>query len=163
MQVLLVRRGQPSHEGLSLPLGCLEVNRGAEEGIDWRFNGPEGCSRGRGSLLNPGRGFCLAQPAKSVPWLLLVNRFAVLDIEEVNTDIHEPIDTPSLSPSASDRVAQPQRHREYLLLCLTVSGGSNLYSPRKTLTSSWSTGSGTMWSNSFQVRSLSCQKSTLCL
>ena len=47
------------------------------------------------------------QPAKSVPRSLLVNRFAVLDIEEVNTDIREPIDTPSLSPSALDRTAQP--------------------------------------------------------
>ena len=36
------------------------------------------------------------QPAKSVPRSLLVNRFAVLDIEEVNTDICEPIDTPPL-------------------------------------------------------------------
>ena len=49
------------------------------------------------------------QPAKSAPRLLLVNRFAVLDIEEVNTDIHEPIDTPSLSPSAPDRTVQPQK------------------------------------------------------
>jgi len=47
------------------------------------------------------------QPVKSVPWSLLVNRFAVLDIEEVNTDICEPIDTPLLSPSALDRTAQP--------------------------------------------------------
>jgi len=39
------------------------------------------------------------QLVKSVPQLLLVNRFAVLDIEEVNTDIYEPIDTPSLSSS----------------------------------------------------------------
>jgi len=41
--------------------------------------------------------------------LLLVNRFAVLDIEEVNTDIREPIDTPPLSPSAPDKTAQPQK------------------------------------------------------
>jgi len=41
--------------------------------------------------------------------LLLVNRFAVLDIEEVNTDIREPIDTPSLSSSALDRTAQPRK------------------------------------------------------
>jgi len=39
----------------------------------------------------------------------LVNRFTVLDIAEVNTDIHEPIDAPSLSLSTPDRVAQPQR------------------------------------------------------
>jgi len=44
-----------------------------------------------------------------VPWSPLVNRFAVLDVEEVNTDIHEPIDVPSLSPSAPDRIAQPWR------------------------------------------------------
>jgi len=46
---------------------------------------------------------------KSVPQLLLVNRFAVLDIEEVNTDIYEPIDTPSLSSSTPDRTMQPQK------------------------------------------------------
>jgi len=42
-----------------------------------------------------------------MPWSLLVNRFAVLDIEEVNTDIHEPIDASLLSPSTLDRTAQP--------------------------------------------------------
>jgi len=41
--------------------------------------------------------------AKSVPWSLLVNRFTVLDVEEVNTDISEPIDALSLSSSALDR------------------------------------------------------------
>jgi len=54
-------------------------------------------------------GFFLAWPAKSAPWSLLVNRFAVLDVKEVNTDIHEPIDTPPLSPSTPDRTAQPQK------------------------------------------------------
>jgi len=44
-----------------------------------------------------------------VPQSLLVNRFAVLDIEEVNTDISEPIDAPSLSSSAPDRTMQPQK------------------------------------------------------
>jgi len=43
--------------------------------------------------------------AKSVPQSLLVNRFAVLDIKEVNTDIREPIDAPPLSSSALDRTA----------------------------------------------------------
>jgi len=42
-----------------------------------------------------------------VPQLLLVNRFAVLDVEEVNTDIREPIDVPPLFPSTLDRTAQP--------------------------------------------------------
>jgi len=42
-------------------------------------------------------------------WSLLVNRFAVLDVEEVNTDISEPIDAPSLSSSAPDRTTQPQK------------------------------------------------------
>ena len=46
------------------------------------------------------------QPMKSTPQLLLVNRFTVLDVEEVNTDICEPIDAPPLS-SALDRTAQP--------------------------------------------------------
>jgi len=41
--------------------------------------------------------------------LLLVNRFAVLDVEEVNTDIIEPIDVLSLSSSAPDRTMQPQK------------------------------------------------------
>jgi len=60
-------------------------------------------------LLNPGKGFCLAQPARSAPQSLLVNRFAVLDIEEVNTDISEPIDASSLSSSTLDRTTQPQK------------------------------------------------------
>jgi len=47
-------------------------------------------------------------PAKSTPWSLLVNRFTVLDVKEVNTDIHEPIDAPPFS-SASDRTVQPQK------------------------------------------------------
>ena len=47
------------------------------------------------------------RPAKSAPWLLLVNRFAVLDIEEVNTDIRKPIDVPLLPPSDPDRTTQP--------------------------------------------------------
>jgi len=41
--------------------------------------------------------------------LLLVNRFAVLDVEEVNTDISKPIDAPSLSSSTPDRTAQPRK------------------------------------------------------
>jgi len=44
-----------------------------------------------------------------VPRSLLVNRFAVLDIEEVNIDIHEPIDVPLLPPSDPDRTTQPQK------------------------------------------------------
>ena len=60
-------------------------------------------------MFSPGGGFCLAQLAKSVPWSLLVNRFAVLDIEEVNTDIHEPIDPPLLPSSDPDRTMQPQK------------------------------------------------------
>ena len=58
-------------------------------------------------MFSPGGGFCLARPAKSAPQLLLVNRFTILDVKEVNTDIREPIDAPSLSPSAPDRTAQP--------------------------------------------------------
>ena len=46
---------------------------------------------------------------KSASQLPLVNRFAVLDIEEVNTDICESIDVLFLSPSTPDRIAQPQR------------------------------------------------------
>ena len=42
-----------------------------------------------------------------MPWSLLVNRFAVLDVKEVNTDIHKPIDVPPLSPFTPDRTAQP--------------------------------------------------------
>ena len=60
-------------------------------------------------MFSPGGGFCLAWPAKSAPWSLLVNRFAILDVEEVNTDIHEPIDASSLSPFAPDRTVQPQK------------------------------------------------------
>jgi len=41
--------------------------------------------------------------------LLLVNRFAILDVEEVNTDVHKPIDAPLLSPSNPDRTTQPRK------------------------------------------------------
>jgi len=41
--------------------------------------------------------------------LLLVNRFAVLNVEEVNTDICEPIDAPSLSSTTPDRTTQPRK------------------------------------------------------
>jgi len=60
-------------------------------------------------LFSPGGGFCLAWLAKSAPRSLLVNRFAVLDVEEVNTDVCEPIDAPLLSPSDPDRTTQPQK------------------------------------------------------
>jgi len=45
--------------------------------------------------------------AKSAPWSLLVNRFIVLNVEEVNTDIYEPID--ALPPFALVRTALPRR------------------------------------------------------
>jgi len=73
--VLSVRRGQPPCKELPPLLGHLEANHGAI-----------------------GR-FCLAQPVKSVPWSLLVNRFAVLNIEEVNIPL----------PSTLDRKALPWR------------------------------------------------------
>jgi len=107
MRVLSVQRGQPPRKGLPPPLGRLEANCGATGRIDQRFNGFEEYSRERGSGLYPRGGFCLVQPAKSVPWSLLVNRFTVLNIEEVNTDIREPIDA-SLS-SAPDKKALPRR------------------------------------------------------
>jgi len=44
-----------------------------------------------------------------VPRSLLVNRFTVLDIEEVNTEIREPIDASLLSPSTPVRTALPRR------------------------------------------------------
>jgi len=44
-----------------------------------------------------------------VPRSLLVNRFTVLDVEEVNTDVRKPIDAPLLSPSNPDRTTQPQK------------------------------------------------------
>jgi len=44
-----------------------------------------------------------------VPWSLLVNKFAVLDVEEVNTDVREPIDVPLLFLSDPDRTMQPQK------------------------------------------------------
>jgi len=49
------------------------------------------------------------RPAKSAPRSLLVNRFAVLNVKEVNTDIREPIDAPLLSPSDPDRTTQPRK------------------------------------------------------
>jgi len=47
------------------------------------------------------------RPAKSAPRSLLVNRFTVLDVEEVNTDIRELIDVLLLPPSNPDRTMQP--------------------------------------------------------
>jgi len=41
--------------------------------------------------------------------LLLVNRFAVLDVEEVNTEVCEPIDAPSLFPFTPLETALPRR------------------------------------------------------
>jgi len=46
---------------------------------------------------------------KSAPRSLLVNRLAVLDVEEVNTDIHEPIDAPPLSPFTLNRTTQSRK------------------------------------------------------
>jgi len=77
--------------------------------IDRRFNGLERCSSRRGSWLLPGEGFCLTQLAKSAPRSLLVNRFTVLDVEGVNTEVCEPIDASPLSSSAPVGTALPQR------------------------------------------------------
>ena len=52
--------------------------------------------------------------AKSVPRSLLVNRFAVLDVEEVNTDTCKPIDTPPpLLQSGQPYLRGPNRKRDY--------------------------------------------------
>ena len=75
--------------------------------IDRRFDGLERYSSKRESWLLPGGGFCLVRLAKSAPQSLLVNSFAVLDVEEVNTDICEPINV--LPPSALVRTALPRR------------------------------------------------------
>jgi len=50
-RVLLVWRGQPSHERLPPLLGCLKVNCRAKGGINQRLDGSEGCSRGRENML----------------------------------------------------------------------------------------------------------------
>jgi len=61
------------------------------------------------------------RPVKSAPRSLLVNRFTVLNIEEVNTDICEPIDTPP--PSAPVRTALSWRPKwEKRLPCLASLG-----------------------------------------
>ena len=104
-RMLSIRRAQPSCKGLPSPSRHPEVNRRATERIDRRFDGLERCSSRRGSWLLPGGEFCLAWLAKSAPRSLLVNRFAVLDVEEVNTDICEPIDAPP--SSAPVRTALP--------------------------------------------------------
>jgi len=107
--MLLMQRAQLSRKGLSPPSRRPEVNCGATGRIDQRFDGLERCSSRRRSWLLPRGGFCLAQLAKSAPRLLLVNRFAILDVEEVNTEICEPIDAPPLSLSALVRTALPWR------------------------------------------------------
>ena len=43
--------------------------------------------------------------AKSTPRLLLVNRFAILNVEEVNTNICKPIDIPPPLRSGQDSPA----------------------------------------------------------
>ena len=96
-RMLSVWRGQLFREGLLLLLRRLKVNCRTKERTDWRLDSPEGYSRGRGNLLCSRKEFCLVQLAKSMPWSPLVNRFTVLNIEEVNTDICEPINTSSLS------------------------------------------------------------------
>ena len=114
MRVLSVRRGQPPRKGLPPPLRCLEVNRGVTGRIDQRFDGLERCSRRRGSWFLPGGGFCLVRPVKSVPRSLLVNRFAVLNVAEVNTDICEPIDAlPPLLWSGQPCLGGPNGKRDY--------------------------------------------------
>ena len=109
MRMLSMRRAQPSRKGLSPPSRHLEVNRGATGRIDQRFDGLERCSSRRGSWLLPRGGFCLVWLVKSAPRSLLVNRFAILDVEEVNTEICEPIDAPPLSPSTLVKTALPWR------------------------------------------------------
>jgi len=102
-----VQRSQLSHKRLLSLLGHPKVNCRAKGGINQRLDGSEEYSRGRGNVLCPGEGFCLVQPEKSAPQSLSVNRFAVLNIEEVNIDICKPIVTPLLS--TPDRNALPQR------------------------------------------------------
>ena len=102
-------RDQPPRKGLPLLLRRLEVNRGATGRFDRRFDGLERCSRRRGSWPLPRGGFCLVRPAKSTLRSLLVNRFAVLNVGEVNTDICEPID--ALPPSAPVRTVLPRRSK----------------------------------------------------
>ena len=99
VRILSVQRGQLSCEGLPLLLGRLKVNCRTKGGTDWRLDGSEGCSRGRG--------FCLVWLAKSGPWSPLVNRFPVLNIEEINTDTCEPIDAHTLS--TLDKKSLPQK------------------------------------------------------
>ena len=107
--MLSMRRAQPSRKGLSSPSRRPKVNHRATGRIDRRFDGLERCSSRRGSWLLPRGGFCLARLVKSALWSLLVNRFAILDVKEVNTEIREPIDAPPLSPSAPARTALPRR------------------------------------------------------
>ena len=108
-RMLLMRRAQSSRKGLSPLFRCLEVNHGATGRIDRRFNGLERCSSRRGSWLLPRGGFCLTRLVKSAPRSLLVNRFTVLDVKEVNTEVCEPIDAPPLFPSAPVGTALPRR------------------------------------------------------
>jgi len=96
-RVLLVQRDQLSYEGLPLLLRHLKVNCRIEGRTDQRLDGSEKCSGGKRSVFCSGGGFCLVRPVKSIPRSLLVNRFTVLNVEEANTDICEPIDTPLLS------------------------------------------------------------------
>ena len=130
-RVLSVQRGQPPHKGLPPPLRRPEVNHGAIGRIDRRFDGLERCSRRRGSWPLPGEGFCLVWPAKSTPRSLLVNRFAVLNIAEVNTDICEPIDAPPLCSGQGSPASEAQMGKEttQMTLCQHPQCLRNIYHP----------------------------------
>ena len=105
--VLSVQRGQSSCKGLPPLFGYPKVNCRTEEGIDRRLNGSERHSGRRESVLCSRREFCLARLTKNMPRSLLVNRFSVLNVEEINTDIIKPIDVPFTS--APDKKALPQK------------------------------------------------------
>jgi len=49
---------------------------------------------------------------KSAPQSLLVNRFSVLNIEEVNTDVREPIDVPPLRSGQESPASEAKMGKE---------------------------------------------------
>ena len=81
-------------------------------------------------------------------------------LESTTEDLQPPLQSPR---NSQREFVGPWRLRENLLLCLTALKDLNLCLPKKTSTSSQSIDNGMLLSNLFQVWSLGCWKSTLCL
>ena len=106
MQLLLLWRDQPPRKRLSASPQCTTAHGRAEGRVDWRSDGFQGHGCSRKIKASGWEGFCIEQLAKYAPWLLPVNRFTVLKIENVNISDSKPKDT---YPSAPASHSTPRR------------------------------------------------------